>query len=289
MATAADLPGSRRSATDVACRLEVELRIVQRALRRGYLDGEKRGNAWAIPEATLAQLAAAGPHPFRAMAPSHPAAWMPGFMSAAAAARELSVTAGYVGALVRGGHLDARRVGVWLAVSEASVARFDEQRRAAEEDAESAEIRRLILGGTCPWCGRTNLLVPARYVTSQHGVDRRELRGLMGVRSRTPICAPEETRRRRQYNLHPERLAQLRTLTPWKETPGTRRPATTARPTVPRPRPVPESPASGRKRIDLSKRERIVARREAGITFRAIAEKEGVSEVTVLRICRGHR
>ena len=148
MATAADLPGSRRSATDVACRLEVELRIVQRALRRGYLDGEKRGNAWAIPEATLAQLAAAGPHPFRAMAPSHPAAWMPGFMSAAAAARELSVTAGYVGALVRGGHLDARRVGVWLAVSEASVARFDEQRRAAEEDAESAEIRRLILGGT---------------------------------------------------------------------------------------------------------------------------------------------
>src|ERR1019366_8491656 len=218
MATAADLPGSRRSATDVACRLEVELRIVQRALRRGYLDGEKRGNAWAIPEATLAQLAAAGPHPFRAMAPSHPAAWMPGFMSAAAAARELSVTAGYVGALVRGGHLDARRVGVWLAVSEASVARFDEQRRAAEEDAESAEIRRLILGGTCPWCGRTNLLVPARYVTSQHGVDRRELRGLMGVRSRTPICAPEETRRRRQYNLHPERLAQLRTLTPWKET-----------------------------------------------------------------------
>ena len=82
------------------------------------------------------------------MAPSHPAAWMPGFMSAAAAARELSVTAGYVGTLVRGGHLEARRVGVWLAVSEASVARFAEQRRAAEEDAESAEIRRLILGGT---------------------------------------------------------------------------------------------------------------------------------------------
>jgi hypothetical protein len=126
-------------------------------------------------------------------------------------------------------------------------------------------------------------------VTSRHGIDRHDLRRLMGVRVRTPICAPEQTERRRERNLRPERLAQLRTLTPWKETTGTRRPATTARPTVPRPQPVPGSPASGRKRIDLSQRERIVASREVGMTFRAIAEEEGVSEVTVLRICRGHR
>jgi predicted transcriptional regulator len=33
----------------------------------------------------------------------------------------------------------------------------------------------------------------------------------------------------------------------------------------------------------------MVSRRKAGMTFRAIAEEEGVSEVTVLRICRGHR
>jgi predicted transcriptional regulator len=33
----------------------------------------------------------------------------------------------------------------------------------------------------------------------------------------------------------------------------------------------------------------MVSRREAGMTFRAIAEEEGVREVTVLRIYRGHR
>jgi hypothetical protein len=277
------------SAADAASHLGVELRVVQRALRKGYLHGQKVGNTWVLPEATLAQLAAAGPHLFRGMAPSHPAAWMPGFISAAAAARELGVTAGYVGTLVRRGRLEARRVGVWLAVSEQSMARFAEQRRTVGEDAESGEFRRLILGGTCPWCGRTNLRVPARHVTSRHGVDRRELRRLMGVRARTPICAPEETERRRQHNLRPERLAQLRTLTPWKNKTGTRRPAPTTRPTIPRPGPVAPPPASRRKRIDLSQRERMVSRREAGTTFRAIAEEEGVSEVTVLRICRGHR
>jgi hypothetical protein len=31
----------------------VELRVVQRAMRKGYLQGEKRGNAWLIPEAVL--------------------------------------------------------------------------------------------------------------------------------------------------------------------------------------------------------------------------------------------
>jgi hypothetical protein len=277
------------TAADAASKLGVELQVVQRALRKGYLHGEKVGNAWVIPEASLAQLAAAGPDPFRGMAPSHPAAWMPGFISAAAAARELGVTAGYVGTLVRHGRLEARRVGVWLVVSEASVTRFAEQGRAVEEDAESGEIRRLILGGICPWCGRTNLLVPARHVTSRHGVDRRDLRRVMGVRARAPICAPEETERRRQHNLRPERLAQLRTLTPWKETAGTRRPAPTTRPSVPRPVPDPSSTAPRRRQIDLPQRESIVARREAGMTFRAIAEEEGVSEVTVLRICRGHR
>ena len=236
------------TAADAARSLGVELRVVQRALRKGYLQGEKRGNAWLIPEAVLAQLAAAGPDPFRGMATSHPAAWMPGFISAAAAARELGVTAGYVGTLVRRGRLEARRVGVWLAVSEASVARFAERRRPVEEDPASGEIRRLILDGTCPWCGRTNLLVPARHVTSRHGIDRRELRRLMGVRARTPICAPEQTERRRQHNLRPERLAQLRTLTPWKETTGTRRPAPTTRPSVARPvaRPIVDgSPIAG--------------------------------------------
>ncbi len=277
------------TAADAASNLGLDLRVVRRALRRGYLHGEKVGNAWVIPEATLAQLAAAGLHSFRGMVPSHPAAWMPGFISAAAAARELGVTAGYVGTLVRLGRLEARRVGVWLAVSEASVARFAEQRRAVGEDAESEEIRRLILGGACPWCGRTNLLVPARHVTSRHGIDRRELRRLMGVRARAPICAPEETERRRQHNLRPERLAQLRTLTPWRETTGTRRPAPTTRPSAARPVADPSSTAPRRRRIDLSQRERIASRREAGMTFRAIAEEEGVSEVTVLRICRGHR
>jgi hypothetical protein len=277
------------TAAHAARSLGVELRVVQRALRRGYLQGEKRGNAWLIPEAVLVELASAGPDPFRGMATSHPAAWMPGFIRAADAARELGVTAGYVGILVRRGRLEGRRVGVWLAVGEASVTRFAMGRRAIDEDAESREIRQLILGGTCPWCGRTNLLVPARHVTSRHGIDRRELRRLMGVRARTPICAPEETERRRQHNFRPERLAQLRTLTPWKDPTGTRRPAPTTRPTIPRPGPVPSPPASGRKRIDLSQRQRMVSRREAGMTFRAIAEEEGVSEVTVLRICRGHR
>jgi rRNA maturation protein Nop10 len=277
------------TAADAAHSLRVELRVVQRALRRGYLQGEKVDNAWVIPEATLAQLAAADPHPFRGMATSHPAAWMPGFISAAVAARELGVTAGYVGTLVRLGRLEARRVGVWLVVSEQSVARFAERRRPVGEDPASGEIRRLILAGTCPWCGRTKLLVPARHVTSRHGVDRRELRRLMGVRARTAICAPEETERRRQHNLRPERVAQLRTLTPWKETTGTRRPAPTTRPSVARPVADPSSTAPHRRRIDLPQRERIVSRREAGLTFRAIADEEGVSEVTVLRICRGHR
>ena len=277
------------TAADAARNLGVDLRVVRRALRRGYLQGERVGNAWVMQEATLVQLAAAGRHPFRGMAPAHPAAWMPGFISAAAAAPELGVTAGYVGTLVRLGRLEARRVGVWLAVSEASVARFAEQRRPVGEDAESEEIRRLILDGVCPWCGRTNLLVPARHVTSRHGIDRRELRRLMGVSARTPICAPDQTERRRQGNLRPERLAQLRALTPWKETTGTRRPAPTTRPSVPRLVPDPSSTAPRRRRIDRPQRDRIVARREAGLTFRAIADEEGVSEVTVLRICRGHR
>ena len=277
------------TAADAARTLGVEVGVVERALRQGYLQGEKRGNAWLIPEANVAQLAAAGPDPFRGMAPSHPAAWMPGFISAAAAARELGVTAGYVGTLVRRGRLEAHRVGVWLALNEASVARFAERRRAVEEDPATAEIRRLILDGICPWCGRTNLLVPARHVTSRHGIDRRGLRRLMGVRARTPICAPEHTERRRQRNLRPERLAQLRTLTPWKDTAGTRRPAPTTRPSVRRPVPDPSSTAPRRRRINPPQRERIASRREAGLTFRAIAEEEGVSEVTVLRICRGHR
>jgi hypothetical protein len=277
------------TAADAARCLGVELRVVQRALRKGYLQGEKRGDTWLIPEAVLVELAAAGPDPFRGTATSHPAAWTPGFISAADAARELGVTSSYVGTLVQRGRLEARRVGVWLVVSEASVARYAEQRRPVEEDPASGGIRRLILGGTCPWCGRTQLLVPARHVTSRHGVDRRELRRLMGVRARTPICAPEHTERRRQHNLRPENLAQLRTLTPWKETKGARRAAPTTRPSVPRPVPVPSPPAPARKRIDLSQRRRMVARREAGMTFRAIAEKEGVSEVTVLRICRGYR
>jgi rRNA maturation protein Nop10 len=155
------------TAADAASNLGVNLRVVRRALRRGYLQGEKVGNAWVIPEGTLAQR----------------------------------------------GRLEASRVGVWLALSEASVARFAERRRPVEEDPASGEIRTLILDGTCPWCGRTNLQVPARHVTSRHGVDRRELRRLMGVRARTPICAPEQTERRRQRTLRPERLAQLRTLT----------------------------------------------------------------------------
>ena len=231
------------TAADAAHILGVEVRVVQRALRKGYLQGEKRGNAWLIPEAVHVELASTGPDPFRGMAPSHPAAWMRGFISAAIAARELGVTAGYVGTLVRRGRLEARRVGVWLVVSEASVARVAERRRPVEEDPASGEIRRLILDGTCPWCGRTNLQVPARHVTSRHGIDRRELRRLMGVRARTPICAPEHTERRRQRNLRPERLAQLRTLTPWKEATGTRRPAPTTRPSVPRPVPDPSSTA----------------------------------------------
>jgi hypothetical protein len=276
------------TAADAANNLGVDLQVVRRALRRGYLQGEKLGNAWVIPEATLAQLAAACPDPFGGTATSHPAAWMPGFISAADAARELGVTAGYVGTLVRRGRLEARRVGVWLAVSEASVARFAERQRPVEDNPASEEIRRLILDGTCPWCGRTNLLVPARHVTSRHGIDRRELRRLMGVRARTSICAPEQTERRRQHNLRPERLAQLRTLTPWEETRGTRRPAPATRPSTPRPGPA-ASAASGRKRIDPPQRERILAQREAGMTFRTIAEEEDISEVTVLRICRGHR
>jgi hypothetical protein len=282
------------TAADAARSLGVELRAVQRALYKGYLQGEKRGNAWLIPEAGLVELTSAGPGPFPGTATSHPAAWMPGFISAADAARELGVTAGYVGTLVRRGRLEARRVGVWLAVGEASVARFAERRIPVEEDPAAGEIRRLILDGTCPWCGRTNLLVPARHVTSRHvtsrhGVDRHELRRLMGVRARTPICALEQTERRRQRNLRPEHLAQLRTLTPWKETTGTRRSAPITRPAVPRPVPDPSSTAPRRRRIDLPQRDRITSRREAGMTFRAIAQEEGVSEVTVLRICRGHR
>jgi uncharacterized protein YerC len=53
--------------------------------------------------------------------------------------------------------------------------------------------------------------------------------------------------------------------------------------------PDPSSTIPRRRRIDPPQRERIASRREAGLTFRAIAEEEGVSEVTVLRICRGHR
>jgi hypothetical protein len=277
------------TAADAARSLDVDRRVVQRALRRGYLQGEKRGNDWLIPETLLVELASAGSDPFRGMPTAHPAAWMPGFISAAATARKLGVTAGYVGALVRRGRLKARRVGVWLAVSEASTARFAELRRRVEVDPVTAEIRRLILDGSCPWCGRTNLLVPARHVSSRHGLDRRELRRLMGVRSRTPICAPAHTERRRQHNLRPDRLAQLRALTPWKETTGTRRPAPPTHPSVPALVPDPASTPPGRRRIDVPQRERIVSRREAGLTFLAIAEEEGVSEVTVLRICRGHR
>jgi hypothetical protein len=51
----------------------------------------------------------------------------------------------------------------------------------------------------------------------------------------------------------------------------------------------PSSTAPRRRRIDLPQRERMASQRQAGRTFQAIAEEEGVGEVTVLRICRGHR
>jgi hypothetical protein len=72
----------------------------------------------------------------------------------------------------------------------------------------AAHIPELVLAGTCPWCGRTGLIRPARHTTSAHGVDRRRLRELMGVTWTTSICAPEDSARRRELNARPERLAR---------------------------------------------------------------------------------
>jgi len=268
--------------------LGVDLHVVQRALRIGYLRGNKVGNCWTIDEATLAKVSRFDPGKVEGRAPRHPAAWMPGFVSAADAARRLGVTAGYVGTLVRRGHLEAQRVGVWLAVSEESVATFSRIKEQSHRTTEMLELTRLVLDGICPWCGRGALLVPARHITARHNIDRHQLRRLMGVGARTPICAARLTQARRERNAQPENLAHLMTLAPWKDRrPGQRLIRTADRtnvmPTLER-----RSPP-GRKRIEAAQRTRIVAQRQEGLTYRAIANLEGLGEVTVLRICRGYR
>jgi hypothetical protein len=274
--------------SEAARLLRVELQVVQRALRMGYLRGDKVANRWTIDAAALARIARFDPDRVDARAPRHPAAWMPGFVSAADAARRLGVTPGYVGTLVRRGHLEAQRVGVWLAVSEASVATFSRARTHNERDPEMVELTRLVLSGICPWCGRSDLLVPARHITSRHKVDRHQLRRLMGVGARTPICNARVTAERRQRNARPENLALLTTLAPWKDRkPGQPivRPMGRA---IVMPTPEARSP-SRRKGIEADQRARIVAGRQAGLTYRVIANSEGLGEVTVLRICRGYR
>jgi hypothetical protein len=276
------------TASEAARSLGVELPVVQRALRMGYLRGDKVANHWTVDAAALARIARFDPGRMDARAPRHPAAWMPGFVSAADAARRLGVTPGYVGTLVRRGHLEAERVGVWLAVSEASVATFSKARTHNERDPEMVELRRLVLSGICPWCGRSDLLVPARHITSRHKVDRHQLRRLMGVGARTPICSARVTAERRLRNSQPENLALLITLAPWKD----RKPG----PSIVRPTgrsivvPALEAPSpSRRKRIEADQRSRIMAKRQRGLTYRAIANSEGLGEATVLRICRGYR
>jgi DNA invertase Pin-like site-specific DNA recombinase len=110
----------------------------------------------------------------------------------------------------------------------------------------------------------------------------------MGVGARTPICNAQVTAERRQRNARPENLALLMTLAPWKD----RKPGqATVRPTdrtIVLPTPEAQSP-SRRKRIEADQRARIVARRQAGLTYQAIANSEGLGEATVLRICRGYR
>ena len=261
---------------------------MQRALRMGYLRGDKVANRWTIDAAALVGITRFDPDRVDARTPRHPVAWMPGFVSAADAARRLGITPGYVGTLVRRGHLEAQRVGVWLAVSEASVATFSRARTHNERAPEMVEVTRLVLSGICPWCGRSELMVPARHITSRHKVDRHQLRRLMGVGARTPICNAQVTAERRQRNARPENLALLMTLAPWKD----RKPGqATVRPTdrtIVLPTPEAQSP-SRRKRIEADQRARIVARRQAGLTYQAIANSEGLGEATVLRICRGYR
>jgi hypothetical protein len=261
---------------------------VQRALRMGYLRGNKVANRWAIDATALARIVRIDPDRVDARARRHPAAWMPGFLSAADAARRLGVTPGYVGTLVRRGRLEAQRVGVWLAISEASVAALSRDRTHNDQDAEMVELTRLVLSGICPWCGRSDLMVPARHITSRHKVDRHQLRRLMGVGSRTPICDARITAEKRQRNARPENLALLATLAPWKDR---KQGQPVARPmgrAIVMPTPEARSPST-RKRIEADQRARIAAGRQAGLTYRAIADSEGLGEATVLRICRGYR
>jgi hypothetical protein len=282
------LKGLPLTTSEAARLLGVELQVVQRALRMGYLRGDKVANRWTIDAAALVGIARFDPDRVDARTPRHPALWMPGFVSAADAARRLGITPGYVGTLVRRGHLEAQRVGVWLAVSEASVATFSRVRTHNERAPEMVEVTRLVLSGICPWCGRSDLMVPARHITSRHKVDRHQLRRLMGVGARTPICNAQVTAERRQRNARPENLALLTTLAPWKD----RKPGqATGRPTdrtMVLPTPEARSP-SRRKRIEADQRARIVAGRQAGLTYQAIANSEGLGEATVLRICRGYR
>jgi DNA-binding CsgD family transcriptional regulator len=282
------LKGPPLTTSEAARLLGVELQVVQRALRMGYLRGDKVANRWTIDAAALVGITRFDPDRVDARTPRHPVAWMPGFVSAADAARRLGITPGYVGTLVRRGHLEAQRVGVWLAVSEASVATFSRARTHNERAPEMVEVTRLVLSGICPWCGRSELMVPARHITSRHKVDRHQLRRLMGVGARTPICNAQVTAERRQRNARPENLALLMTLAPWKD----RKPGqATVRPTdrtIVLPTPEAQSP-SRRKRIEADQRARIVARRQAGLTYQAIANSEGLGEATVLRICRGYR
>jgi DNA-binding CsgD family transcriptional regulator len=282
------LKGPPLTTSEAARLLGVELQVVQRALRMGYLRGDKVANRWTIDAAALVGITRFDPDRVDAQTPRHPVAWMPGFVSAADAARRLGITPGYVGTLVRRGHLEAQRVGVWLAVSEASVATFSRARTHNERAPEMVEVTRLVLSEICPWCGRSELMVPARHITSRHKVDRHQLRRLMGVGARTPICNAQVTAERRQRNARPENLALLMTLAPWKD----RKPGqATVRPTdrtIVLPTPEAQSP-SRRKRIEADQRARIVARRQAGLTYQAIANSEGLGEATVLRICRGYR
>ena len=289
-ASSADMsPQGCVTAWEAARLLGVSVSAVQRAALRGYIAAAKVGGVWRIEEAALQRLGLAQEPPLGGLALRHPAAWMPGFVSGAEAARRLGVTAGYVGTLARYGRIQTRRVGSWLVISDESLTSYESCRADTAGRERSREISRLILGGSCPWCGRTALVVPARHVAARHGVDRRQLRRLMGVTARTSICAPARSRQQRDRNARPEHLLQLRSLAPWKTevTPHSRTPRGASTPPLREPDFSP--PVPHRKTVDLAQRARVLSERETGMTFRAIGEREGLSEATALRICRGYR
>lgn len=61
----------------------------------------------------------------------------------------------------------------------------------------------------CPWCGRGPFKVVALHVSQTHGIGRKELRDLAGLKANDSICSDEVSKHRRQLALERDAISAV--------------------------------------------------------------------------------